>query len=66
MKTEATERRFLLLSAGGNVASASLGLVFAVLTSSQAILLDGVFRRHLFHHGAVHVESGAHRAPGGR
>jgi len=37
------ERRLLHLSAGGNLLSAALGLAFAVLTSSRAILLDGLF-----------------------
>jgi len=43
MKTDPLERRFLLLSALGNLGSAVLGLVFAALTMSQAILLDGLF-----------------------
>lgn len=37
------ERRLLVLSAVANLASAALGLTFAVLTRSQAILLDGLF-----------------------
>lgn len=37
------ERRLLMFSAGGNLLSATLGVVFAVLTSSRAILLDGLF-----------------------
>lgn len=40
---ESAERRLLTLSAGANLASAGLGLTFAVLTRSQAILLDGLF-----------------------
>jgi len=43
MKTDTLERRFLLVSAMGNLGSAGLGLVFAALTTSQAILLDGLF-----------------------
>lgn len=41
--TNRSERRFLQISAGGNLVSACLGLTFAALTSSQAILLDGFF-----------------------
>jgi len=37
------ERGYLLVSAGGNLTIGVAGLVFAWLTSSQAILLDGLF-----------------------
>lgn len=40
---DVAERRLLILSAGGNLTSAALGVSFAALTSSQAILLDGLF-----------------------
>jgi len=43
IKTDSGERRYLFLSAMGNLGSAVLGLVFAALTTSQAILLDGLF-----------------------
>ena len=42
-KQRSDERGLLMLSAGGNLLSSALGLVFAVLTSSRAILLDGLF-----------------------
>jgi len=42
-KETSTERWLLIFSAAGNVFSATLGLVFAALTSSRAILLDGLF-----------------------
>lgn len=38
-----TERRYLIVSACGNLFMAVLGLGFAFLTDSQAILLDGLF-----------------------
>lgn len=37
------ERRYLIVSASGNLFMAVLGLGFAFLTDSQAILLDGLF-----------------------
>jgi len=37
------ERRYLIVSAIGNLFMATLGLGFAFLTDSQAILLDGLF-----------------------
>jgi len=37
------ERRFLIVSASGNLFMAALGFGFAFLTDSQAILLDGLF-----------------------
>jgi len=37
------ERRFLLVSSAGNLFMAVLGLAFAFVTHSQAILLDGLF-----------------------
>lgn len=37
------ERRYLLASASGNLLIGCVGLVFSVISSSQAILLDGLF-----------------------
>ena len=42
------ERRFLVISAGGNLLLGCLGITFAVASSSQAILLDGVFNLSYF------------------
>lgn len=41
--SEQLERRALLASSGGNLVIGIVGIVFAVFSSSQAILLDGLF-----------------------
>ena len=41
--TDRAERRAILLSIWGNLIAALLGLLFAFLTNSEAVLIDGVY-----------------------
>lgn len=45
------ERKYLLCSASGNLVIGIVGLTFSVITSSQAILLDGLFNLTYFASG---------------
>ena len=49
------ERRFLVISAGCNLLLGCLGSTFALVTSSQAILLDGLFNFSYFATGLFTV-----------
>ena len=42
-RTVKAERRAILLSVWGNLVAALLGLFFAFLTNSEAVLIDGVY-----------------------
>jgi predicted Co/Zn/Cd cation transporter (cation efflux family) len=47
-RTEQKERPYLLLAAAGNLTIGCVGLVVSVISSSQAILLDGLFNLTYF------------------
>ncbi len=49
------ERRFLVISAGCNLLLGCLGITFALVTASQAILLDGLFNCSYFATGLYTV-----------
>lgn len=50
-QTSRTERKVLLISAAGNLVIGVVGILFAVFSHSQAILLDGLFNLTYFASG---------------
>jgi len=50
-KTIRTERKVLLVSAAGNMVIGGVGILFAIFSHSQAILLDGLFNLSYFASG---------------
>ena len=51
-----TERSGLLISAGGNVTIGIVGVMIALVSDSQAILLDGLFNLTYFLMGIVAIK----------